>query len=56
MAVFGKLGEKQYVGKGVLGGLCFSGGAYVPFLPGGNSVCTGPKPESTDVSQQPKPS
>lgn len=58
MAVLGKLGEKQYVGKGILDGLCFSGGAHVPaaFPPESNSICMDPKPESTDVSQWPKPS
>lgn len=58
MAVLGKLEEKQHTGKGALDVLCFFGVAHdlAAFLSGDNPVCTAFKPESTDVSGQPKPS
>lgn len=58
VALLGKLEEKLHAGKGALGGLCFFGVAHVPaaLLPGDSPICTAPKPESTYVSGQPKPS
>lgn len=58
MAVLGKLGEKQYTGKGAPGGLHFFGGAHVPaaFPSGDSPICMAPKLESTDISERPKPS
>lgn len=50
-------GKWYYIRKGALGGLCFHKRADFPaaFPPGDNPVYTTPKPESTDISVQPKP-
>lgn len=58
VAVLGRLEEKQCIEKEALGGHCFFGVAHVPaaLLPGHSPICTALKPESTDVSEQPKAS